>query len=297
MQDKEERERVAISPHATVTVTKAGNVVEVQHMAKMNNTATIKKIDNDTYIDLSTGEIKEFNKAENKSESYVSLTKTFKRLRYLINNNFQGNSNELHITLTYAENMTDNKKLYTDFDKFMKKIKYKYRQQSTVDYISVIEPQERGAWHVHCLIRFNDLDSIFIPSNDIAKTWGHGFVTVRALKHVDNIGAYLSAYLADIELTEKTVSLAFRNQLEVTEKHTEGKDKKFIKGGRLHYYPSNMQLYRSSKGIKMPDRERMKYKDAKKVVGSREPNYSRRYEVQTDDFENTIQFEQYNLKR
>lgn len=295
--EESDRQRVIISPLDTVTVTQSGHIVEIQHMEKMNTKAHIKKRDADTYIDLGTGEIKEFDKADNKSQSYVSLTKTFKRLRYLINNNFEGKRNELHVTLTYAENMTDTKQLYKDMDKFMKRLKYQFRHQTTIDYINVIEPQGRGAWHSHCLIRFNDLDTVYVQNQHMRETWGHGWVTVQSLKGVDNIGAYLSAYLADVELTEETLPHAVKNQSEITEKEVKGKTKKFVKGGRLHMYPSNMNLYRSSRGIQMPDRERMKYKDAKKVVGSRKPNYSKAYEVTADDFQNKVQYEQYNLKR
>ncbi|MDZ4412004.1 hypothetical protein ORL59_00005, partial [Bacillus cereus] len=73
--------------------------------------------------------------------------------------------------------------------------------------------------------------------------------------------------------------------------------KKFIKGGRLHMYPPGMNLYRKSKGISFPDREDMKYKDIKKVVGSLTPHYSKSYHIENDDFENTISFLQYNIKR
>ena len=37
--------------------------------------------------------------------------------------------------------------------------------------------------------------------------------------------------------------------------------------------------------------------DAKKIVGFREPHYSKKIDINADDFENTIIYEQYNLKR
>lgn len=290
-------EKSDISSSAFVTVTQTGSIVEVQYMEKMNHAATIRKLNADEYVELSTGEIKQYQHIENRSQSYKSLRATFKKLRYLINNNFSGRKNELFITLTYEENMQDTKRLYEDMKNFMKRLKYQFKNSTTVDYLSVVEPQQRGAWHVHLLLRFNDLSSVFIPSAELATLWGHGFVKIKRVDGVDNIGAYLTAYLADLELTPETMSVAFQTGHDVVEKEVDGQKKAFIKGGRLHMYPSGMNLFRKSKGIAYPEREIMTYAGAKKIVGSAQPHYSKKYEIQTDDFSNTLIFEQYNLKR
>ena len=291
-------EPIIIQPNDVVKVTKMNHIIEVQHMEKMNRKANIKKLDKDRYVDISTGEIKEFNHSVNRQDNYNSLRQTFKKLRYLINNNFVGQANELHITLTYKANMTDPKQLYSDFDKFMKRLRYTYKNDSSIDYLTVVEPQGRGAWHCHVLIRFNDLDKVFIKNSELRALWGLGFVTIKSLKDVDNIGAYLSAYLADLELTDDTMNEAFKcmkSDGSIDIKEVEGK--KFIKGGRLHMYPPGMNLYRKSKGITEPNREEMRFKDIKKVVGSAKPHYSKSYHIDNGDFENTISFFQYNTKR
>ena len=215
----------------------------------------------------------------------------------MINNNFVGQENELHITLTYAENMTDTKQLYLDFNKFMKRLKYKYKNDSSIDYLSVVEPQGRGAWHCHLLIRFNDLEKVFINNTDLRELWGLGFVTIKSLKDIDNIGAYLSAYLSDVELSEHTYMKAIDEKRDIVEKEVNGEKKRFIKGGRLHMYPPGMNLYRKSKGIEFPERQSIRFKDIKKVVGSLKPHYTQSYHIENDDFENTISFLQYNKKR
>lgn len=294
---KKEKNHVVIFPDDIVTVTNMNHLTEIQHMKKMNNKATIRKLNKDEYVNLATGEIKEYQHIENRSQSYNSLRQTFKKIRYLINNNFTGQKNELFLTLTYAENMTDTNRLYTDIKKFMMKLRYKYKNVSDIDYLSVVEPQARGAWHIHMLMRFNALNSVFLPSDELADLWGHGFVTIERIQHVDNIGAYLSAYLADVELTRDNLFKVFEEGREIIEKEVDGEKKKFVKGGRLHMYPPGMNLYRKSKGIAYPERKKMTYKNAKKIVGSAQPHYSNRYEIQSDDFENTIQFEQYNSKR
>ena len=286
-----------IAPNDLVTVTKTRHIVEVQRMEKMNTQANIKKLNSDEYVSLDTGEIKKFQKTENRSQSYNSLRQTFKKIRYLINNNFTGEKNELFLTLTYAENMTDPKKLYDDVRKFIMRLKYRFKDATTIDYINVVEPQQRGAWHCHVLLRFNDLQNIFVPNQEMADLWGHGFVTIKSMKNIDNIGAYLSAYLSDIELTDKTLLTAVEEKREVISKSVEGKEKKFIKGGRLHLYPTGMNLYRKSKGVVFPERKRMKYENIKKIVGNAAPHYSKNIKVENGDFENNITYEQYNTKR
>lgn len=297
MRDRDhEQVLFGIKPTSVVTLTEMGHISEIQRMERQNQQQTIRKISKDEYVVLETGEIKEFNHIENRSQSMNSLRQTFKKLRYLINNNFVGAKNELHMTLTYEENMTDTERLYADFKRFMMRLKRKYKGQS-IDYLNVIEPQERGAWHCHLLIRFNDVGSIFIENKKIAEMWGQGFVTIRSLAEVDNIGAYLSAYLSDIELTDETERIAYTDGTEIVEKTVEGQKKKFIKGGRLHMYPPSMKLYRKSRGIVPPTRKRMTYEDAKKAVGSAQPHYSKTYDILTENFKNTIHFEQYNSKR
>lgn len=292
-----EQERYPISPDSIVTVTEMSHLTEIQYMEKMNSRANIKKLNSDEYVDLQTGEIKEFEKTENRSQSYNSLRQTFKRLRYLINNNFVGNKNELFLTSTYKENMRDPKKLYKDNEKFIKRLRYHFKDETTIDYINVVEPQERGAWHCHMLLRFNDLEKIFIPSEKMADLWGHGFVKIKSMENVDNIGAYLSAYLADVELTSENAMFAMRNDLKIEEKDVDGQKKIFVKGGRLHMYPTGMNLYRKSAGIKLPERKKMKYSEAIKKVGSTEPHFTKDIQISIDDFENIIAYEQYNSKR
>ena len=298
---KKQDERIRIDPYSQITITDMGHIVEIQHMTKRNNQQHIQKIDQDHYVVLETGELLEFQKSENRSDNENSLRKTFKKLRYLINNNFKGFPNELHVTLTYAENMKDTKRLYDDFKRFMMRLKRRYEGLTTIDYLNVIEPQQRGAWHVHMLIRFNDLDKIYISNKDLAEMWEQGFITIKSLKDVDNIGAYLSAYLADLEI-DSYENMSFSDAMklegkEVSVKKVDGKEKKFIKGGRLHMYPPGMNLFRKSKGIKYPERQEMTYESAKKIVGSTEPHYTKSYLVERDDFKNTITYEQYNLKR
>jgi len=294
-------EQHVIKPKDIVTVTHMNHMIEVQYMEKMNSKNNIKKLDKNRYVELATGEIKEFKHSETRKDNYNSLRQTFKKIRYLINNNFTGAKNELHITLTYAENMTDTKTLYVDFKYFVERLRTRYKDESSLDYMCVVEPQGRGAWHCHMLVRFNDLSEIYIKNADLAEVWGKGFVTIKSLEGNDNIGAYLSAYLADLDFDSEmdygSMLKLHGESREIETKIVDGKEKKFIKGGRLHMYPPGMNLYRKSKGIVFPERKKMTYENIKKIVGPANPHYEKTYKVEQEDFENTIHFQQYNLKR
>lgn len=286
-----------------VKVKKMNDIVEVMHLRNegLGGLINIIKLNQNEYMIKNTGEVKEYVKSENRGQNTAGLKRTFKKIRDLINNNFVGTANELHITLTYAENMQDPKKLYKDFDKFMKRFKYRYKHD--IDYITVVEPQGRGAWHCHLLIKFNGIDKIYIPNDDIADLWGNGFTHTDSLHGIDNIGAYLSAYLGDVEMTGETIKDMFQNgrrHIEVKEVEKDGLTKKFIKGGRLHYYPPGMNIYRKSKGIKFPSEQYMKFSDVKKIVGSAQPTFSKTVVIKdstTDKVFNEITYQSYNLNR
>lgn len=285
-----------IADSSYVTVTKMNHIVEVQHMSKKNSECHIQKLSKNTYVDKRDGEIKEFQLNENRSENLNSLRQTFKKLRYLINNNFFGSQNELFITLTYAQQTNDHIKVGKDYDNFLKRLKRKYKAISTVEALKVLEPHASGNYHMHVLLKFSDLDSIFINNSELADIWKNGFVSVQSLAGVDNIGAYLSAYMSDLEVPNNYDTKATN----VEEKEVNGQKKKFIKGGRLAFYPSGVNLYTKTKGIVYPERQEMTYKKAKKnVVRSAKPNYKKTIEINDENkkFSNTITYEQYNLKR
>ncbi|TNU54635.1 rolling circle replication-associated protein, partial [Bacillus velezensis] len=291
-------EEQGISPEAVVKVTTMKHIVEIQYLEKVNTKAHIRKLDSERYIDLETGEIRAFERTDNRGQGENSLRKTFNRLRELINTNFTGSPQELFVTLTYRGELqtNDTKRVYEDFKNFMKRLKYKYKKTTTIDYINVLEPHATGNFHMHVLLRFNDLENIYIPNTELAKLWGNGFVTVQSLQGVDNIGAYLSAYLADIEIPEDNAKM-LEGHPDLVEKEVSGQKKKFMKGARLVFYPTGVNIYRKSKGIVEAEKEKMSYKNAQKKLGAATPNFKYGVELidNEKDFRNTLIKEQYNL--
>lgn len=219
-----------ILPFQTINGYRYGGKLEFSNL--VGNQNPVKRISRTEYVDLN-GEVQKYQQiSKNRSESLESLVRTMKRLSRYIEHNFSGNKNELWITLTYAENVTDSKRVYSDFKAFMKKIR---RHYGHVEYISVLEPQKRGAWHIHALFKSDNDDYFYIANSHLQKLWKHGFVKVKKLKNSDNVASYVTAYLTDL-------------------KHEDGNNKKIEKGARLHLYPSGMNFYRMSRGIEKPEK-------------------------------------------
>ena len=247
-----------------VIVTYTGNITKIQYMTRTNHKQTIKKLKNNRYVVCSTGEIKESTKICNRRQDLISLRRTFSRCRDLINTNVTDVRKVRWCTLTYAENMTDTKRLYKDFDKFNKRLKYYLKKIGYDDYkyICMCEPQGRGAWHIHLLLIF-DLIAPYIKNEDFAKLWKQGFVKIGKLDNVDNVGAYLTAYLTDMEFNDC-------NKVDYNSIIVEKADKKIVKGSRLYMYPAKFNMIRYSRNCKQPVRkcEIYKYAVKKASVGT-----------------------------
>ena len=184
--------------HEEIRVKEMGNIIELMHSDRKNHEIFIKKISDTEYIDLRTGEVKQCNKIDNRAGNLNSVRQSLGRLRDLLNTNITDTSHCRWVTLTYKENMTDPKRLYEDFKKFNMRMRYKgYKYE----YIVCMEPQGRGAWHAHLVMIFEG-QAPYIDNQLMSDTWGHGFTTTKKLEDVDNVGAYLTAYLGDMDLEE-----------------------------------------------------------------------------------------------
>lgn len=279
-----------------------GNITEVTALSWIPK-ATIQKVSEQYYIVLSEDAkierledtiLHEYHHNEKKVDNVHSVRQSIARMRRIVNSNCINPDVVRWVTLTYAENMTDSKRLYDDFKKFNMKFRYylkNHYDDLNYEYIAVPEPQERGAWHMHIIMIFNKKPP-YIDNNDVVyKTWEHGFTSFQAVDNCDNFGAYLSAYLSDIPV-------------EVQEGYTdnnivEKNGKKYIKGGRLTLYPKDMKMYRISRGIKQPKEVKftsdISYKEYIKDKGLKTYEYNTT--VQHNEQELYIHKEIYNKKR
>lgn len=278
-----------------------GNITELMYSMHRNHTCKIKRIDDDKYMLLETGEIFDINHLENRAEDKNSIRVSLCKLRDYLNTNIDDVLNCRWVTLTYSENMTNTKQLYEDFKKFNMRLRYHIGHY---EYIVAMEPQGRGAWHCHVVMIF-DSKAPYIPNSLMSDIWDNGFVTVKKLDDVDNVGAYLTAYLGDMELEEfiqqgNSIS-NIKNLKEVNFKGEDGQalTKKIVKGARLNMYPPKFHLFRCSRGIKKPDINYVNCKDAEKKVSADILTFERTITLVDDitDYNNTINYRYYNSNR
>lgn len=293
-----------VRPHAEglVRLKEMGNIYEVRSMSR-TPTMPIKKLDKDYFVELATGEVKEFKHTEHRTDNIASVAQSLKHMREYINTNVIDPRKALFITLTYAENMQDPQRLYNDFRKFNMRFAYYMRKNELppYEYIVAVEPQARGSLHAHLLLIFQK-KAPFIPSKDLSAVWGHGFVKIKALKNVDNIGAYLSAYLGDMELGEaleaKTGGTGFK-MVESTDKDGAPQTKAIVKGARLRLYPKGFRLFRKSKGIVPPTVTDCTEAEAMREIGNAPLTYEKTIKIADDSGKtcNVINYRHYNKKR
>ena len=137
-------EHLRPSPVQYVTVKEMGNITEVRFMTNEMG-AVIRKIDRNTYRNLITGQVLEYKHGTSRVDSVKNIAQSLKRLREIINTNVTDTKKCLWATLTYAENMTDHKRLYEDYRRFNMRFQ-RYLQKNNLpscEYIACAEPQER----------------------------------------------------------------------------------------------------------------------------------------------------------
>ena len=293
------------NPNLAVKVTEMGNVIEVQYMSRRNYKQTIQMLKGgEQFVICATGEIKDIEHHNTRKDNKKGLYKTFANARAVINANVTDVSKVRWCTLTYAENMTDPKRLYEDFEKFNKRFQYYCKQHgySKPEYIVMMEPQGRGAWHAHLLYIWQDQKAPYIANQEFREMWGHGFVRIKKLDNVDNVGAYLTAYLGDMEIDEMDLSKADGKQCKVVEVEDEDGQKvkkAIVKGARLDLYPANFNMLRCSRGVKRPVVEMMIQEEANKKVLAATKTFESAIKLVDNehDFETVIIREQYNKIR
>lgn len=137
----------SIPKNTLVSFKEMGNVFEICYQDKINNQILIKKLNDNEYVYLPTGEVLQCNHIKNRSQSLFQVSQSMKRLRDYINTNVVEPLNCKWVTLTYKDNMRDTQILYKDFQKFIKRFKYNFKEYK-IEYIVAMEPQR-----ARCLAR------------------------------------------------------------------------------------------------------------------------------------------------
>lgn len=178
------------------------------------------------------------------------------------------------LTLTFKDNVQDLEWANDQFKKFIQRLNYHVtgEKKAVIKYVVVVEFQKRGAVHYHTL--FFNLP--YVPHDELEKVWGHGWVSINAIDHVDDLGAYLGKYMI------KT--------MEGTENDKDQKDKKRRRDkGKKRYW--------ASRGLIKPEVIPIKSeKELDSLAAELAPHQVYRYEYDTEYY-GRIRYYQYNMIR
>lgn len=211
-----------------VTLYKCGNYKEIVCCRQDTKPIQITKLTKNQYIDNNTGEIKEYHYTGNKTLN--NIRKQFKNIPRLIKGYFDGNNTERFITLTYSYIMSNPYCLSYDFKKFIRKINRRYGK---CRYIYIKEPNRKGSWHIHSIIKRLDGKIFDITGETVRTLWKNGYaVSVNIPYNINTLPYYF-----DVSVSKE-------------------------KQERLKFYPSYLNIYGCSEDIKT---EKIKglYKDLK----------------------------------
>lgn len=121
-----------------------------------------------------------------------SISRARLRIRRLISaNSARYGCKDLFVTFTFAENITSLKEANACWTAFIKRLKYHLGFNPA--YVAVVEFQQRGAVHYHAV--FFNIPFIEDIKDKWAEIWSHGFISIKSIKKINSIGAYLSKYL------------------------------------------------------------------------------------------------------
>ena len=163
----------------------------------------IKRISKDEYVTVETGEVFKYNTNVNKTDNTVSIKKSLKNLRKLILNNFV-EFESIFITLTYKDEMFDFAQAVQDYTKFFESLKKHYKHYN-LKYLRIIEPTDKGNWHIHVLLKSAEkIDKFYISQEKVQSIWKHGSVKVAQIHNIEGLANYFCTYSNDDKaLTEK----------------------------------------------------------------------------------------------
>lgn len=208
------------------------------------------------------------------------------KVRRLIESNIRVWGYPVFLTITYKENVLDRERAMSDFDKFLKRVCYRYaekvgesKKKKWLKYVAVIENQtergkkngDEGALHFHTVL-FN---FPYIHAEEIAELWGHGNVQVQSVRHnsledyrkmVGYMCKYMTKTFYDDEETEKT--------------------------GKLVASP-NQKGYMCSKGLRKPKEllfTQDEFDELKKLLADYDAGYESRF---SNDYTGNVEYKHY----
>lgn len=224
-----------ISADKIVYRTDLGNSSKIVSMSNNSTSGScIKRIDKYTYYDKRVDEIKYYDL--DKPVSIKDVKRKVRKYEEIVMYNFQGGKNELFITLTCRDKITDLKVIKDRYKEFLKNIQTDYKD---LECIALFETTSNSYWHIHLFLKYVDTSKVLtIPHQDLLnKYWTYGAVHI-----IRNFNTFKSL--------------------------GHSKDSRQEKLERLTNFPKGCRMYMKTRGIKTPPKEKKQFKDCPEFKSS-----------------------------
>lgn len=246
------------APLQRCTVYEAETFMEVVASAcTPSNLQQYRRVDKKHYVDIRTGELKEYQQQERPPGNLSFYSRGFNELRRIIFANFTGSSAERHVTLTVMPELDASLPMLQEyFRKFIKKLHYHY---PTCAYLTIAEPHHDGRYHFHVLL-LNTSGSLLCISNEkIQQWWSMGRTYVCKVRKPE----IMAGYFCSIDKQRRWAE----------------------------YYCPNHRLFRCSRGIRRPHKRNMIRKDVSEYVEEKGFHFvsGRTYQICQGDTEEGMQ--------
>lgn len=207
------------------------------------------------WIDEEARQLRDKDKEKNRDDV---LRRARQRVRRLVSSNLGAwDEKTKFITLTFRENMQDVKAANYEFKKFRQRLEYHLKVK--LEYIAVIEFQQRGAVHYHVL--FFNLP--YIAHVDLERIWRNGFVKINSVEDPDRVIRYVTKYM------------------------TKSNDDERLRGKKCYF---------TSRGLAKPVEEIIEKEDLDALRVALSPNKTFEKEFPSE-YVGMVSYQQYNLKR
>lgn len=224
-----------ISADKIVYRTDLGNSSKVVSMSNNSTSGScIKRIDKYRYLDKRDNKIKYYDL--DKPTDIKDVKRKVRKYEEIVIYNFQGGKNELFITLTCRDKITDLKVIKDRYKEFLKNIQTDYKG---LECIALFETTSNSYWHIHLFLKYVDTSKVLtIPHQDLLnKYWTYGAVHI-----IRNFNTFKSL--------------------------GHSKDSRQEKLERLTNFPKGCRMYSKTKGIKTPPKEKKQFKDCPEFKSS-----------------------------
>lgn len=198
---RKERDDDGIDNFFYVKATRYGEYLDlmacINSIRKHKNKPKCKKVEKGKYINTVTNEYIMAKQYSSRGDNYKLLKKSADELYKLIHYNFYKNKG-IHAVLTYRVPPADTKEVYHDFKIFWQKIRYHY---PSIGYISILEPTQKGVWHIHLLLKDVRNKNLYISFYKIREYWDNGICYISKMRENIDYGQYFRKKItADNEL-------------------------------------------------------------------------------------------------